>query len=122
MWRRVPPAFLVKEYDTAINEIHKRLDYEQVLFGLKFTLIGAIMVALFKFMRGDVTASLSPPAERPVGARPDDAPVGLASFDALGRSPVGAAFFWASVVVAAIIDARIQFNAAFIATLGKWVH
>jgi hypothetical protein len=112
--------FLGKQYDTAINEIHKRLDYEQVLFGLKFTLIGGILYTLIAFIKKDL--SIEQDAKSPTVPARDESPLSGASFDALGRSPLAAAFFWASVVVSAIIDARIQFNAAFIATLGGWVR
>jgi len=111
---------LLKEYDTAKDEIHKRLDYEHVLFGLKFTLIGGILYTLIGFIRKDVDAAVVRQSDSNA-AGVANAPARGQSFHALGRSPLAAAFFWASVVVCAIIDARIQFNAAFIATLGGWV-
>ena len=116
--------FLKIQYGTAIGEIQKRLDSEQVLFGLKFTLIGAIMVALFGLIRRDLLAGEKTPG-RDKAPDQEKAPAretALPSIKALKESPIAAAFFWASVVVAAIIDARIQFNAAFIATLGTWIR
>jgi hypothetical protein len=88
-------ALLTRQYDAVVQEIRLRIGHDQELFGLKFVLVGGILLILFprnKEVSGDVE-----------------------------RTKITALVAWASVVTAAIIDLRIAANQAFIVTLGGWV-
>jgi hypothetical protein len=91
--------FLEKEYDTAVREIRLRVDNEETLFALKFTMVGAVLAAMFYMHRREDE-----------GAPP--------SF----RSPWAATCCWAAVLVGAVIDIRRQFNVDVMVQLGTWVH
>jgi hypothetical protein len=92
--------FLLKEYDTAVREIRLRVDAEETLFALKFTMVGAVLAAMFYMHR-----------------REDETPA-HPSF----RSPWAATCCWAAVLVGAVIDIRRQFNVGVMVQLGTWVH
>ena len=92
-------TFLLKEYETVIQEIRLRLEHEHTMIALKFTLVGAVLgVMLYAHeLRGK--------------------PIEESSF----RSSWAAMCCWAAVVVSAIVDVRRQFNSDVILQLGDWV-
>jgi hypothetical protein len=93
-------AFLRLEYDTVVQEVRQRATQEQTLFALKFTLVGAILGAMFVLFKRSDNAELD--------------------MEKLRQNALVAAFFWAAVLIAAVLDVRAQFNVAFIAELGNW--
>ena len=97
-------AFLLKEYDTAVQEIRMRLEQESLLFSLKFSLVGAILAMLL------INISKT---SREFKAK-------TKSF--LSKSPEAACLCWAAVVTSAIVDTRILFHNDFIAMLGTWIR
>lgn len=88
--------FLEREYDTAVKEIGTRIEYENVLFSLKFTLIGATLFLLFQ----------------KAGPRPAW----------LERTTIAALVAWAAVTVAALTDFRSMTNQHFLMLLGAWIR
>jgi len=86
--------YLAAAYETAVKEIQARLEQENVLFGLKFALVGSILALLYR----DGNQS-----------------------DGLINTVRSACFVWAAVVTSGIIDTRIHFHQDLIAVLGTWV-
>ena len=126
--------FLEKQYDTAVEEIRNRIEDENSLFLMKFTLVGAILAALFALMKAggsrEATGNTDPGGTAgPVrGDDPAKAsehksryPLVPVTFDALRSNILVAAFFFAATIVSAILDVRIHYNAVFIQALGSWV-
>lgn len=93
--------FLLGQYDTAVAEIRGRIQQEHVLFGLKFSLVGAILALMFA---GTVINRDEAGSPRHVFG-----------------TPVAATFCWSAVTTSAIIDARILYNADLIEALGTWI-
>jgi hypothetical protein len=87
------------EYKNSVEEIRTRIGQEEILFGLKFTLIGGIMAVLFSLFKGE---------EKDY-------------FEKLVQRRRAAAFFSAALLTSVIVDARLRFNAKIIESLGKWV-
>jgi hypothetical protein len=102
--------FLSKEYENAVKEIQGRIEQENSLFGLKFTLVGAILALLFtSYLKG--------------GAEKADVPDSKSSTRRdLFTSPVAACFCWAAVITSAIIDSRIHYHQAVTTALGTWIE
>ena len=96
-------TLLLREYDSAVKEIHSRIDQESLLFGFKFSLVGAILGLLFA---GQVRGG-------------DDNATGPWR---LLTSPQAAAFCWAAVATSAIIDSRILYHQVITAALGTWIR
>jgi hypothetical protein len=97
---------LLKQYQNTVQEIKARLEHEHLLFVLKFTLAGGILVTLFRLWNKnkDITTS------------------GEDTFAIHSLlSPVAAILCWSAVAVMAIIDIRSHFNSQMIKTLGDWV-
>lgn len=93
--------FLYRQYETAVQEIQNRLNQENLLFGLKFTLVGGVLALFFSYrLKGRDESKL----------------------DNLRGSPLAACFFWAAVITSSIVDCRILFNADFIVTIGTWIN
>jgi hypothetical protein len=93
--------FLYRQYETAVQEIQNRLNQENLLFGLKFTLVGGVLALFFSYrLKGNNENKL----------------------DNLRGSPLAACFFWAAVITSSIVDCRILFNADFIITIGTWIN
>jgi hypothetical protein len=108
------PPFIERQYQTAAEEIKGRLDHERALYSLKLALVGAILAFFLKevFSKGG----------SPIGEGKREGAEGNQGFERLRDSSLAAAFFWATVVGAAVVDLRIIYNAGFIETLGKWVR
>jgi hypothetical protein len=138
-------TFIRTQYDNGVEEIRRRLEHEHVLFVAKFSLVGGIFAALLLLNRKESllvgldgarssrsrhrsTARSIPPAADP-GASEASSPTSVVRVPDETSSPLieerrmslACAFLWASVATAAIVDARIQFNVAFIRALGSWV-
>jgi hypothetical protein len=94
-------TFLDRQYDTAVQEIRERLGNENVLFALKFTLIGAIMWVLFSLFNRDKGSGMA--------------------FERFVQKRRVAVFFVAALLCSAIVDTRLRFNAKVIESLGDWV-
>jgi len=92
-------GFISEEYKSAAEEIRTRIGQEEILFGLKFSLVGAIMAVLFSMFKKQ---------ERDF-------------FEKLVQKRRAAAFFAAALFTAAIIDMRLRFNDKIIESLGHWV-
>lgn len=89
--------FLAKEHETVVEEIRNRIEYEHLLFALKFALVGGILYALLQgvFGRGDAK---------------------------IERTALAALTVWAAVIASAIVDLRLLTNQSFIVTLARWVR
>jgi len=93
------PAFMDAEYKSATEEIRARIGQEEILFGLKLSLIGGIMAVLFTLFKKE---------ERDF-------------FEKLVQKRRAAAFFSAALLAAIIVDTRLRFNAKIIESLGNWI-
>jgi hypothetical protein len=93
------------EYDTAVAEIRQRVDQEQALFYLKFGVVAAVMLAVFKLLHDRML---------------HDKNIGI--HEILGDWRIGNAFLWAAVLGSAIVDARLRYNSKMIETLGCWIY
>ncbi|HXU62351.1 MAG TPA: hypothetical protein VN962_11645 [Polyangia bacterium] len=92
-------GIISEEYKSAAEEIRDRIGQEEILFALKFSLVGAIMAVLFSMFKKQ---------ERDF-------------FEKLVQKRRAAAFFAAALFTAAIIDMRLRFNDKIIESLGHWV-
>lgn len=101
-------AFLQKEYENAVKEIHKRLEQESLLFVLKFSLVGAVLGLFFAKGKDDK------------GDKADKAD--NARIRRIRKSPAAALFFWVAVITSGIVDTRILFHVDVIVTLGEWIR
>jgi len=112
-------GFLEREYDNAVKEIQERIRQEGVLFGFKFTLVGAILALIFSnrilpavLHRG---RSASSPDESGHPLDESQSP------PMLQEIPATALFCWAAIATSAIIDTRILYNAESMRTQGDWI-
>src|SRR6185369_13759973 len=94
-----PDAFVRDEYKSAEEEIHARIGQEEILFGLKLSLTGAILAVLFSLFKSE---------EKDY-------------FEKLVQKRRAAAFFAAALLTSVIVDTRLRFNAKIIESLGNWV-
>lgn len=109
--------FLLRQYETAREEIRVRIEQESLLFGFKFTLVGAILALVFgSHLRGLRLARLNAEHAADEAADTSERPRGYLV------SPLSACIFWAAVVCSAIIDTRILFHADVMVTLGSWIR
>ena len=98
-------AFLQKQYATAVAEIQRRIEQECLLFGFKFSLVGAILAFLFTvFLKG---------------TKSSDSGYFIKIFPS---TPIAACICWAAVVTSAVIDCRIEFHSNMMITLGTWIR
>jgi hypothetical protein len=93
-------SLLRAQYTTAASEIKSRLFEDLAFFGLKFLLLGAVLIALYKLMAD----SKQPYFENVVARRRV------------------ALFFVVPVLASAIIDASSRFNAKMMENIGAWVY
>jgi hypothetical protein len=96
--------FLLKEYDTAKNEIKLRIEHEGELFNLMFTLIGAVMGIVFyggAFTKAE-QENIEDTFER--------------------RNLVISGFCWAALIVGIIVIMRRQINTDVMIQLGQWIR
>ncbi len=90
--------FVLEEYKTVAAEIRERMSHENILFALKFTLVGAIIWLLFSVF----------------GRREHD-------FERFAHDRRAAVFFMAALLSNAVVDSRLRFNARIVESLGDWV-
>jgi hypothetical protein len=95
------------QYQNGVSEIRMRLEAEESLFRLKFTVVGAIMGALLTAVAG-LTA---PPS--------NGSPTTVRRW---AESPVFLVVIWAAVVCSTLLDARVGFNANAIQEQGSWIQ
>lgn len=100
--------FLMRQYENAIIEIRERLSQENLLFGLKFSLVGAVLALFFTNIGRSGTPQMEPAHSS-------------ANLDDLMISPKSAAFFWAALITSSVVDCRILFHCDIITTLGSWI-
>lgn len=93
--------FLLEQYKAASSEIGDRLSQETLLFTLKFSVVGAIIAALFGLFREKAGAS-------------DD-------LESLILKRKTDKFFVAALLCSVIVDTRIRANAAAVDALGDWI-
>ncbi|MFH0726852.1 MAG: hypothetical protein V2B19_10960 [Pseudomonadota bacterium] len=100
--------FLILEYKNAVEEIRARVNQECLLFGFKFSIVGAVLALFFNHIWKDTSEKASSPDS-------------VTDLYQLKNSPKAAAFFWAAVITSSIIDCRILFHCDFIVSLGDWI-
>jgi hypothetical protein len=93
-----PGSYAMEEYKTAAKEIRERLSIENLLFALKFTLVGAIIWMLFTVF----------------GRRVRD-------FGRFAHDRRAAVFIIAALLSSVIVDTRLRFNAKVTETIGDWI-
>jgi hypothetical protein len=89
-----------KEYDTAITEIQSRINLHHSLFALKFTIVGAILAALFSLLHKNA----------------------VEDFEGFVRKRRAAVFFSAALFACVVIDAQLRNNIDMVVTLGTWIR
>jgi hypothetical protein len=105
------------EYSTAVGEIQTRIGQEQTLFLIQLALAALVLGALYGLLHTSRSSTDSSQPDR------NDAPaVKRHAVQSLGNWVFAYAFFWAAVLISAIIDARIRFNSRMMETLGCWVY
>jgi hypothetical protein len=87
-----------EEYKTVTSEIKDRLSNENLLFALKFTVIGGILWLLFSVF----------------GKREHD-------FGRFAHDRRAALFVVAALLSCAVVDTRLRFNSKVVESLGDWV-
>jgi hypothetical protein len=95
-------GLLIRQYENAVLEIRARLEHENLLFSLKFTLVGAILGLLIADYVKKSTRRRR-------------------QLEIFG-SPLAALLLWSAVITSAIIDSRIHYNADIIMSLGDWIR
>jgi hypothetical protein len=96
-YRPMHETLLLSAHDTATEEIRERISQEHVYFALKFSIIGAILIVLFRLTRrGDIDEFLQ-----------------------MRRA---ALFFSAALLACGIVDTRLRFNSLIMETLGDWIR
>ena len=95
-YRPLGETWLLDAHETAVQEIRERISQEHIYFALKFSIIGAILVVLFRLTRrGDIDQFLQ-----------------------MRRA---ALFFSAALLACGIVDTRLRFNSLIMETLGVWI-
>jgi hypothetical protein len=88
--------FDLAAYKTATEEIRERISQEQLLFALKFSIVGGILFALFSLSKTD-------------------------QFEDFIQRRRTAVFFSAGILASVIIDIRLRFDIQMVEILGKWI-
>lgn len=96
------------QYETASTEIRMRIEDEASLYTYKFTVVGAVLGLLITGLLKSRFENKSPDEQDTQGIR---------KYVLLDS----AVFYWVAAIMAALIDARIQFNAYLMGQLGGWI-
>lgn len=97
-------AFAMKQYESAVEEIRRRIEHEHLLFIFKFTAIGAVLAVLLHSVGG-----------RGRGQSSDDFRQKLEE----SAFPI---FLWSAVGISQVIDERMYFNVNMMKGLGCWLR
>lgn len=103
-------SFILKQYETATQEIQMRLEQEKVLFIMKFSLIGAILAVLFYSHIIKATDK-----EETINKKDEY----VAAFR---TSAFVAMICWGAVITSSIVDLRLLFNSKFLVQIGSWIR
>lgn len=95
--RSVFDGYPLEAYKTATAEIRERINQEHILFTLKFTIIGGILLALFSMSKSE-------------------------HFEAFIQRRRTAVFFSAALLTSSVVDIRLRFDIQMVETIGKWVR
>jgi hypothetical protein len=90
-------VYAIEAYKTATMEIRDRINQEQILFALKFTIVGGILLALFSMSKSD-------------------------QFESFIQRRRTAVFFSAALLTSSVIDIRLRFDIQMVEALGKWIR
>ncbi len=88
-------AFLLQNYMAVREEVKERITQQQLLFGLKFTIVGAILAMLVQWYRRDEIVRLA-------------------------HRSSAALLFCAALLASAVVDVRLRFNSKLIESLGSF--
>jgi hypothetical protein len=91
----VSQNLVIEEYKKVTAEIQERIYQEQILFALKFTIIGGILLALFQLSKRE-------------------------DFEEFIQRRRAAVFFTAALLASVIIDVRLRFDLKVVETLGSY--
>lgn len=89
-------SYPLEAYKTATAEVRERINQEQILFALKFTIIGGILLALFSMSKSE-------------------------QFERFIQRRRTAVFFSAALLTSSVIDIRLRFDIQMVEILGRWI-
>lgn len=89
-------SYPLEAYRTATAEVRERINQEQILFALKFTIVGGILLALFSMSKTE-------------------------QFERFIQRRRTAVFFSAALLTSSVIDIRLRFDIQMVEILGKWM-